>query len=510
MKARTAACPACGAPVEFKVSSSFVTVCEFCQSAVARADRKVEDHGKVADLVQTDSPLRRGLGGKFNGKHFSILGRVQYAHPAGGVWNEWYLAFPGDRWGWLAEAQGKLYLTFSRQLSSTIQLPTYESLQTGRPVKLGKAEFTVTEKGIATAVAAEGEIPWAFRPGADHRFADLVGPDGTFATFEYGEHQAAFTGKEVALADLQLEGDGWTQETPKVAVSAMQLNCPKCGGPLTLRAPDQSERVTCGNCNSLLDASQGKLQYFATLRNEKLQIVIPLGKEGTLFGTRYTVIGFMSRFTTYQGTTYPWSEYLLYNRESGFRWLVHNDNHWSFVETLTAQPQVDGTYARLDGEKYRIYDRGTAYVRSVVGEFYWRVAVGEQTQTADYIAPPRMLSIERTETAKSSEVVVSRGVYVPHTDIEQAFGLKDLTRPWSIAPNQPRPEVGYGVFGLWFVFLFIVLFLQVMFSKTSDPWLAFYAIIFVSLIPVGILIFFHSFEVKRWSNSDYSPYASSE
>ena len=251
MKSRTAACPACGAPVEFKVSSSLVTVCEFCQSAVARADRKVEDHGKVADLVQTDSPLRRGLSGKFNGKHFSILGRVQYSHPAGGVWNEWYLAFPGDRWGWLAECKASCIRCLDRQLSSTIQLPSYDALQIGRPVKLGKAEFTVMEKGIATAVAAEGEIPWSFRSGADHRFADLAGPESTFATFEYSERQAAFTGKEISLADLQLQGDGWRQETAKIAVSALQLNCPKCGGPLTLRGPikaNESPVVTAIHC----------------------------------------------------------------------------------------------------------------------------------------------------------------------------------------------------------------------------------------------------------------------
>ena len=38
MKRRKAACPSCGAPVEFTVGS-VVSVCEFCQSAVARTDR---------------------------------------------------------------------------------------------------------------------------------------------------------------------------------------------------------------------------------------------------------------------------------------------------------------------------------------------------------------------------------------------------------------------------------------------------------------------------------------
>src|SRR5687767_8484910 len=123
MKKRVVACPACAAPVEFKLSTSLVTVCDFCRSVVARADKKVEDHGKVADLVETNSPIHRGLSGKYNKKRFEVVGRVQYQHPAGGVWNEWYLRFPGDKVGWLAEAQGKFYLMFERRFADEAELP---------------------------------------------------------------------------------------------------------------------------------------------------------------------------------------------------------------------------------------------------------------------------------------------------------------------------------------------------------------------------------------------------
>ena len=63
---RQAPCPACGAPVEFKVSASLVTVCPFCSSVIARGDKKLEDHGKVADIVETQSPLKLDLKGKFS------------------------------------------------------------------------------------------------------------------------------------------------------------------------------------------------------------------------------------------------------------------------------------------------------------------------------------------------------------------------------------------------------------------------------------------------------------
>ena len=145
MKKRIANCPACGAPVEFQSSSALVKVCEFCNSVIARGDKQVEDHGKVADVAQTQSPLTIGMEGSFGSKHFTALGRVQYQHAAGGVWDEWYLLFPGDRWGWLAEAAGRFYLTSEMRLKSDFRLPAFDQVELGETFKLKGAELGVTE-----------------------------------------------------------------------------------------------------------------------------------------------------------------------------------------------------------------------------------------------------------------------------------------------------------------------------------------------------------------------------
>ena len=39
-----------------------------------------------------------------------VVGRVQYDHGTG-AWNEWYLALDSGRWLWLAETQGRYYLS---------------------------------------------------------------------------------------------------------------------------------------------------------------------------------------------------------------------------------------------------------------------------------------------------------------------------------------------------------------------------------------------------------------
>src|SRR5437588_75815 len=99
-------CPSCGAEIKFAVGTSIVVVCSHCQSAIARTDRKLSDLGKVAALADTESPLTIGLAGAYKNVGFLLTGRTQIKHFAGGVWDEWYVAFNDGRWGWLAEAHG--------------------------------------------------------------------------------------------------------------------------------------------------------------------------------------------------------------------------------------------------------------------------------------------------------------------------------------------------------------------------------------------------------------------
>ncbi|MFO1063340.1 MAG: DUF4178 domain-containing protein [Pirellulales bacterium] len=468
IKARTANCPACGGPVQFRASSSLVTICEFCHSAVARGDKSPEDHGKVADLVELNSPLMLGMHGKYRDKVFEVVGRVQYKHPSGAMWNEWYLLFPGEIWGWLAEAQGRFYITFERRMKSTTQIAPYDQLTIGQSFNLMKGDLTVSEKGVASVHSAEGEIPWAVRAGADHKYADLRGEEGLFATLDYdNETPTVFVGYSVDPATLALTGYDSLVEATAIKVGAVQLNCPQCGGPLTLHAPDETLRVTCPGCYALLDADHGKLSYLKTLSSKQVPAVIPVGCVGTIAGTEYTVIGFMERYVRYEGKAYPWTEYLLYAQGKGFRWLVNNSNHWSFVETIDA-PARD-TFPKtvyVNGRTYRKYDEGIAYVRYVVGEFPWKVMVGETTQTYDYIAPPHMLSYEvsvQIDTSKknrdpqkpvaSEELNVSLGTYMTTDEIEAAFKLKGISRPWNVGAIQPAPSAGWGFIVLNIAFI---------------------------------------------------------
>ena len=181
------------------------------------------------------------------------------------------------------------------------------------------------------------------------------------------------------------------------------------------------------------------------------------------------------------------------------------------VGPVDKPPSSVGDQLTYDGETFKIYDRGTAYVRYVLGEFYWQVTVGEQVNTSDYIAPPCMLSYERSGYGPSQEVTISEGHYITVEEIEEKFGVKDLPRPWGVGVVQPRPSPGGKFWFTWFGFLFYLFFAYVVFGAgKADGWLLFYALLGVTIVPVVMIAYLHNFEVRRWSNSDFSPYASSD
>jgi len=461
MSVLEANCPACGAPIMFKRGSSVVVVCEYCRSVVARTDRALEDLGKVAEVADTDSPLDVGLTGMYRDVSFELMGRAQLGHQAGGVWDEWYAAFADGRWGWLAEAQGRFFLTFQQTHVNQHSIPPFETLELGQPVAaLSDAlPIVVAEKGTAHFLAAKGEIPYKLAPNEAYEYADLSGRENQFATIDYSETPPlVFVGREISLTELGIRADANAPEREAQRTFAAQLACPRCGGTLELHAPDKAERVTCPNCSSLLDVNEGNLKFLKALEPGKFTPQIPPGattKAGS-FGVEesLTVIGFMARSVTIEGTKYFWEEYLLYNPRAGFRWLVQSDNHWNFVESVPVGEVTETNKgAQFRGEYFKLFQDATASVEYVQGEFYWKVTTGEHVRAMDYVSPPMMLSKEvsiiaaqgavQPIAAAAGEINWSLGRYVALKEIERAYDLSGLPRPSNVAPNQPFPYKGF-------------------------------------------------------------------
>ena len=407
--------------------------------------------------------MKLGLKGEFKGNRFELTGRAQLKHQAGGYWDEWYATFSNGWVGWLAEAQGRFYLTFYQPLPEGKTLPSYEGLQLGQFVDEipSQTPLMVQEKGVATSVAADGEIPYQLTPNEESQFADLAGKGNAFATIDYSMSPPwVFVGQQVTLEEIGL-GDAKSAKREARRVTAAGMGCPNCGGPLNLVAPDKAERVTCPNCDSLLDVNQGNLSYLHALTPAKdaPAFVLPVGAEGTfMVDVKFKIIGAVDRSVTFDGIKYHWHEYLLYNPSVGFRWLVHSDNHWNFVEPVNpAEVASTGIYAtgsmvNYNGRSYKIFQDAPARVEYVKGEFYWRVEQGETVRAVDFISAPYMLSQEMT----ANEVNWSAGTYMTNAEVEKAFGISDLPKPWGVAPNQPFTGSFYYTWGMIPLLLLLV------------------------------------------------------
>jgi hypothetical protein len=449
----TAACPGCGAAVEFRHDDSFVRVCSYCNAVVARADRGFESLGRMGDLAASESPLALHASGVLSGVGFQLVGRAQIAHPRGGGWEEWYARFDNGTWGWLSEAQGRFQLTFGVPPPPT--LPPFEWLVPGLGLALAlpghePETFTVSEVGAAAYRAAAGEMPYKLEPGLRFRFADLSGERGGFATIdagvEPGDPVAVYVGREVTLADLQIApgSGGSAGSAPAVTrVSAHHVACVQCGGSLELRAPGASLRVTCPYCAAVLDVDQGHLSYLRTLdrTTETFRPEIPLGTIAELGGHSLTVIGCLGRSVRVDGVDYPFTEYLLYHPSAGYRWLVESDHHWSYVSPIAA-----GAVGQLpDGaehakRRFRHFQTAEARVNRIFGEFTWKVELGERAVMSDFVCPPFMLSSEEGR----GEIHWSLCVWMDARELARrleppggAPGSITLPDALSVAPHQP-------------------------------------------------------------------------
>ena len=225
-------------------------------------------------------------------------------------------------------------------------------------------------------------------------------------------------------------------------VKTRALFCPGCGGTVEIRGFAHTLTAVCINCLTVLDTSSPLVAILQKL-HEKLRRrpTIPLGARGVFEGTQFEVIGFQARQTEDETTIYEWNEYVLFNPFKGFRYLVEYQGHWNFVDTVKALPIPGKSSGRpamnLRARTYAHFQSARATTAFVMGEFPWRVQVGEAVDTQDFIAPPYLLSGETTD----SEVVWSRGVYMTGAQIWQTFQLKGHP-PHAIGTyaNQPNPQ----------------------------------------------------------------------
>jgi hypothetical protein len=206
-------CPNCGAPIEFRFSSSVQTVCEYCKTIVVRTDVDLQKVGTVADLPANSSPLQIGSEGVFGNKAFTVAGRIIYEYEQGN-WNEWHIVFNDGASGWLADAQLEYDVSFL--VEQHPPLPASNQVSVGQRMAFGNSEFEVTTITRAHYRGVEGELPFQYWDKTEVPFVDLRTADARFGTIDYSdETPLLFIGEVVDFDALKLKNlrsfEGWKQ-----------------------------------------------------------------------------------------------------------------------------------------------------------------------------------------------------------------------------------------------------------------------------------------------------------
>ena len=462
-----AACPNCGAPVEFASAASASAVCGFCRSTLLRDGDTLSRIGQSAEIFDDYSPLQLGATGRWMGQGFAAVGRVQRGSELGN-WNEWHLLFEtgGDtpRVAWLSEDNGQFVLSLEAPLAESPPL----NLQVGLPLTLAGQRWQVAAVVEATVRAAEGELPRVPRSG---RVVELRNAQAEVGTLEFREDGPPVwsVGRSVKLADLALQGLRTTAEGESVAEAKFKgrsIACPSCGAPLEPKLA-QTKSMTCGQCQAVVDLPEGDAQALGFAAQESgLPPLIPLGRTGTLAveGAKpeaWQVVGYQERCDLPEDADDEqsfWREYLLYNRLAGFAFLVDTQEGWSLVRTLTGAPAA-GRDAEVtwQGRPYTQRWIYSAKTTRVLGEFYWPVRLEDRVKIADYITRDGQYLLSREQ--QGPEITWSGGRPVPADVVQKAFSLAapaaQFTRDASAFKNSSGTLLRNIIIGL---FLIVLLF----------------------------------------------------
>lgn len=470
-RAYRAPCPGCGAPVEFRSAQSTHAVCGYCQSTVVRDGETLSRIGKMAEVFNDFSPLQLMASGTFDGRPFTLVGRLQYKY-AKGTWTEWHALFNDGSTAFLSEDNGAYVFTLPATLQR--EVPAAAQFRVGATTAINAKPFSVASNEQVSLLSAQGELPHLPALGAPFAMVELRSADGEVLSIDYGPALAGAApamsrGRAVLLDDLKLSG---LRDESAKEDKGRQFSCPNCGVQVEVSLAT-TKSISCKACNSLIDLSQGvggELQH--AMQDEPVSPLIALGSVGQLQGVAWQVVGFQHRMGHEPDDPdehFGWDEYLLYNRKRGFAFLVDATDGWSMVKPTTGAPKVNngGQSASYLNTAYRLQSSYRAETSYVAGEFYWRVERGEKTFNRDFANGKALLSQEEAP----SEVTWSSGNKLEGNVVAKAFKLDSKGDLFKRADAQPLSSASGAGCSTVIIGILLMLFILFAISRCSrcDP-----------------------------------------
>jgi hypothetical protein len=483
-------CPSCATPISWEKSLAQLVVCDACRSAIVVDEEAMRVAGKLSALTQTPSPLCVGAQGIVGKETCVVLGRVRYQYERG-LWDEWYCQDQEGKTYWVGEDEG----TFTQsRLQESIHLPPHwlEHARPGATTNMEGDTWRITERDKATCVGGEGQLPFVVVSGEEIEFVELSAGAKRFATVEFedeptdpggstcrvyigrriqldhlyfpsddptatedslgtGGHQIAGRGTQKALecfacgaaldvADVHQESVECSYCAAHNMLTGKSVSCPKCETSVAL--VPEAQTISCPKCSTAFNGSGLPLkssQKKDNLAPSRDSIPFKIGQKATLEGVDYILTGALSLRSFEEDEYYFGYEYLLYNAEHGYRWLIEEDGQYSLAAEVFDVPEL--LYDGLTGlpetlsyqeRRYKRVAKGAENIVWVAGQLPYIAKRGDKTHYDDYVSIPNLLSVETS----GSEQEIFHAHYVPYKDVGKAFGV-DLPKPSEYTPIVP-------------------------------------------------------------------------
>lgn len=450
---KTIKCPSCGAGHTLNNPGISTIVCDYCRTTIY-LEADVLRAGVKSVVGEPRSALAVGRSGTVEGRPFHIVGRVQFDWD-GGRWDEWYATDSAGRTWWIVEDEK----TYSVE-QPTLGLDVPADIALGTRLELDGSRFEVDEIGTARCVGGEGQLPRTFLPGETYQYFDAteIGSKNVLSV-ERGVGDPSdlevYYGRAVRPEDVDF---GAVDTTPALDfTTGVAIQCVVCGAGFT--TPGQEEVVTavCTSCGTQLELSETGLKAIGqNPRNWTFPFAV--GNKGKLEGETYEIVG---RLVHDEGWGEHTREYLLWSRKGGYRWLEEYEGNYVLMRPTQVGPSkaiIDTSWPRskvdVGGQEWTCYERGETSLAFVDGALPWLAKIGDRSKYVDFIAPPRMYSVEIGEAELERFV----GEHVDSEEVYASFGKSDKhVPPLTVGPATPYYLTPALKAAMWVGWLFVLL-----------------------------------------------------
>lgn len=465
-------CPACSRVLPFSEKTNLVN-CS-CGKVFFRNESGTLETKSYSVIEQAGDVLQPGTTGKWNGKSFTITGRIRIITEEYAL-NLWTTRFQDGEIRLLEEGYGLYAVLEPAVLKKSFTSKEFDAFRIGQRLPLSnEANFLLEEKEDSVKIETEGESALPYAPDQS-RFADFTSDAGeNFTILEWKRDlQTSYATAYQDFSAFEFSN------LRKTNYKGYTFNCSDCMEKITVKTYPYATSCACPKCGNYYFLQPGK--GFQKNKKRKLDFkpVLPIGSTGQIHDIPYEVIGCIQKE---EDNSYhsKWREYTLYNPQEGYAFLSEYEGHWIYVREKGNVPVLYNEEADsfdYANETFVLYNAYNYKVNYASGEFPYNAFDNTDVKCKEYISPPEMWIKEKSTKEGISWFFAE---YISKKEIESSFQpINELPRRIGVGAIQPKGYMNFtklalstliAIFALVLIHIAITTFKQnrVLFNETIN------------------------------------------